>query len=109
MVNKSLDIAEETGVHVYDSMLISILSYSWLGIGDFIQLPPILAKLKATLTTYAVWDQAQYHWLVAWYAIQAGNLIEAQDQIETAVELVDILRKPFHYRFMQYFTIPGLP
>lgn len=95
MVKKSLDITEETGVHVYDSTIISIFSYSWLGIGNHIQMPPILAKLKATLTTYAVWDLAQYHWLIAWYAIQADNLVEAQGQIETAVKLVKLCGSPF--------------
>jgi LuxR family transcriptional regulator, maltose regulon positive regulatory protein len=95
MVNESLDIAKKTGIHIFDFMIISSSAFSWLGIGDLIQVPPILGKLKAALTSYAVWDHAQYHWLVAWHAIQADNVVEAQDQIETAVKLVNICGNHF--------------
>ncbi len=95
MVNESLDIAEKSGVHVFDFMTISSSAFSWLGMGDLIKVPPILGKLKAALTSYAVWDHAQYHWLVAWHAIQADNLVEAQEQIETAVKLINICGNHF--------------
>ena len=99
VVEKSADQAEETGIHVFDFMALAYNVYCAVGVGELNQVPSLLERLKKALAPYAVWDRGQYHYLFAWYALQAGDLIEAQNQLETAVSLVESCGNPFTLAF----------
>jgi ATP/maltotriose-dependent transcriptional regulator MalT len=94
MVNKSLSIARDTGIHIFDFMILTSSAYSWLGRGELENIPEYLHKMKATLTPYAVWDQAQYHCIVAWHSMQTGNLVEALQSSATAVDQAQFCGSP---------------
>lgn len=89
LVENSMMQAEKTGIHVFDFMVLAYTVYCPLGVGDLAPVPHSLAKLKSALTPYAVWDHGQYHYLVAWYTLQTGDLVEAQHQLDAAVSLVE--------------------
>ena len=90
MITQALGIAEETGIHLIDFMIITFSSWSLLGTGNLERVPPVLVRLKAALDPNATWDHAQYQSLVAWHAMQVGNLIEAQGHIEISINLTEL-------------------
>lgn len=98
-VKRSADQAEETGIHVFDFMALAYNVYCAVGVGELNQVPSLLERLKTALAPYAVWDHGQYHYLYAWYALQAGDLIAAQNQLETAVSLVESCGNPVTLAF----------
>ena len=92
---ETLTLANATGIHVYDFIMYAYISYSLLGTGDVDRMQAILAKMKETLMPFAVWDQGHYHFLAAWYQIQAGLIMQADSDMTTAVKLVESCGNPF--------------
>ena len=86
---QALNQAEETGIHVFDFMVLGYRLYSWLGTGNLAEFPSFLTRLRAALTPYAIWDHAQYHYHVAWYALLTGDLSKARNEIDNAINLAE--------------------
>lgn len=89
LVNKTLAIAEETGVHVFDFALLANWCCIPLGTGQFEQMPIFLDKMRAALSPFGKLDHAQYHCLSAWYLLQVGQPMQAKGEAEIGIDLVD--------------------
>ena len=87
LVRESLDLAEKTGIHVFDFLIVSFSVYSALGQGELQTVQPLLTKLEGALSNYAIWDKGQYHYLLAWYAMQDGDLQNAEEHLKIALSL----------------------
>lgn len=92
---ETLALADTTGIHVYDFMMYAYISYTMLGTGALDQVQATLDKMKETLMPFAVWDQGHYHFLQAWYQMQAGNLMQAKSEMMTAAKMIDSCENPF--------------
>lgn len=92
---KTLAMAEETGIHVYDFMMFAYSAYTILGTGELSQVSSVLAKMEGTLVPFAIWDHGHYHFLQAWYAMLCGNLVEAKSEMTQASILVEACGNPF--------------
>jgi len=89
MVNKALALGEETGVHVFDFLLLANWCCILLGTGQVDQMPVFLDKMRAALSPFSKLDQGQYHCLSAWYLLQAGQTTQAKREVEIATDFVD--------------------
>ena len=65
-----------------------------LSTGELSQVEPILVKMQKTLMPFAVWDQGQYHFLCAWYEMQAGDLAQAKKDMATTSMLLKSCGNP---------------
>ena len=89
LVNNTLVLAEETGVHVFDFLLLANWCCILLGTGQLEQMPVFLDRMRAALSPFGKLDHGQYHCLSAWYLLQAGQLMLAKGDIEIATDLID--------------------
>lgn len=89
MVDKALTLAEETGVHVFDFLLLANWCCILLGTGKIEQMPVFLCRMRSALSPFGKLDQGQYHCLAAWYWLQAEQPLQARGEVETAMELID--------------------
>ena len=87
LVQESLELAEKTGIHVFDFLIASFSAYSGLGRGELDTVQPLLTKIEGALAGYAIWDKAQYHYLQAWYTMQEGDLPQAEEHLKRATSL----------------------
>ncbi|WP_167496324.1 hypothetical protein [Desulfopila sp. IMCC35006] len=92
---ETLALADSTGIHVYDFMMYAYISYTMLGTGELGPIQATLDKMKETLMPFAVWDQGHYHFLQAWYQMQAGNLLQAKSEMTTAAKMIEGCENPF--------------
>ncbi len=92
---ETLALAETTGIHVYDFMMYAYISYTMLGTGELDPMQTTLDKMKETMMPFAVWDQGHYHFLQAWYQMQAGNLLQAKSEMTTAAKMIESCENPF--------------
>jgi DNA-binding SARP family transcriptional activator len=92
---ETLALAETAGIHVFDFVILSHCTYSGLGTNNLGEIPSLLKKLKATLVPYAVFDHGMYHYQVSWYALQTGDLVKAENEMETAFRQIESCGNPF--------------
>jgi len=92
---ETLELAEATGIHLFDFFIISHCTYSGLGTGNLGEIPSLLKKMKATLSPYAIFDHGMYHYQASWYALQTGDLAKTQNELETAIRQVESCGNPF--------------
>lgn len=89
LVNNTLVLAEETGVHVFDFLLLANWCCILLGTGQLEQMPVFLERMRAALSPFGKLDHGQYHCLSAWYLLQVGQLMQAKGEAEIGTDLVD--------------------
>ncbi len=87
LVQESLELADKTGIHVFDFLIVSFSVYSGLGQGELDTVQPLLAKLEGSLSSYAIWDKGQFHYLKAWSAMLEGDLPQAEEHLKYAISL----------------------
>lgn len=92
---ETLDLAETTGIHLFDFVIVSHCTYSGLGTNNLQEIPSLLKKMAATLMPYAVFDHGMYHYQVSWYALQTGDLVKAENEMDTAVRQLESSGNPF--------------
>lgn len=92
---ETLVMAEQTGIHIYDFLLLVYSIYPGLGTGDVTQVRPVLKKMKEALIPYAIWDNGLYHFFVAWCAILTGDHSVAGKELQTADKLLEICGNPY--------------
>jgi LuxR family transcriptional regulator, maltose regulon positive regulatory protein len=93
--SQSLKISDETGIHVYDFMILAYRAYSLLSTGEVSQVQPTLATMQKALMPFAAWDQAQYHFLFTWYGMLVGDLAQAKKDMATTSRLLESCGNPF--------------
>jgi hypothetical protein len=51
--------------------------------------------MQGSMMPFAIWEQAHYHFLQAWYALQCGKLLTARSETATASLLLETCGNPF--------------
>ena len=88
-VSEALELAQKTGVHVWDHMLFALGVYASLVQGDFAKAEGFLKSLRATLTPSRRHGYSQYHYLEAWHAFLRGKKAQAETYAETALKTAE--------------------
>jgi LuxR family transcriptional regulator, maltose regulon positive regulatory protein len=94
-VADTLEIAEQTGIHSYDLMVISFGVYTGLTTGDLPLAELYLEKLEPLLAPHALWDHAQYHFLKAWLCLEKSNLAEAHNLLLRSADFINSCGNPY--------------
>jgi LuxR family transcriptional regulator, maltose regulon positive regulatory protein len=89
LVTRALRIAQETGIHVFDFLILANYCCILLGTGQFEQIPVFFDKMRAALSPLGKLDQGEFHCLTAWYLMQIGQPTQAKTEVEIAVGIVE--------------------
>lgn len=92
---ESLALADKTGIHMYDVMVLAQSACAMLAAGELGEIEAPLKRMQENLMPFAVWDQGNYHFLQAWYAMQCGNLLTARNDTAIASMLLESCGNPF--------------
>jgi hypothetical protein len=95
MVAGTLEIAEQTGIHSYDLMVISFGVYTGLTTGDLPLAQLYLEKIEPLLAPHALWDHAQYHFLKAWFCLEKADLAEARNLLLKSADFINSCGNPY--------------
>ncbi len=95
LVQYTLDIAKSNGIHIYDHMLIAFVVYTSLSTGDLPMARSYLKKLELLLAPHALWDHAQYHFLLAWHHIENEDTISAWKDLCKARDFIETCGNPY--------------
>ncbi|MGA1796146.1 MAG: BTAD domain-containing putative transcriptional regulator [bacterium] len=94
-VETGLDIANKSGVHIFDCAILEFGAYSALSAGDYPRARSYLERTAAVLNKNMLYDVSQYHFLMAWEALLRGRLAPATEHAEKAVTTADWIGEPF--------------
>ncbi len=92
---ESLALADKTGIHIHDVMVLAESACALLAAGELGEIEVTLKRMQENLMPFAVWDQGNYHFLQAWYAMQCGNLLTARKETAIASMLLESCGNPF--------------
>jgi len=95
IVKETITIAKESGIHIYDSILLTNGVYSGLLVGDLDTANRFLQRVKKSLLPQALFDVGQYHFARAWYKAEKGLFLEAASECEIAHGLAQKSGHPF--------------
>ncbi len=76
-VQKGLDYAKETGVHIWDFMLIEHGACAAISIDDQALTQKFLQELSHRLEQARPLDVGFYHWCIAWESLRTGDIAAA--------------------------------
>jgi DNA-binding SARP family transcriptional activator len=82
-----LKIANNSGVHLWDSWLLGYGAAGAMNHGDNITAVRLLDKMSTYLTEMKSWEKSGYHFLKAREALLQGNLDEAATQAKISLKL----------------------
>ena len=88
-LNDAIKIADETGVHIWDHMLMALGVYSANLQGDAATAEKFLKKMKPFLSNSRLHLNCQYHALTAWCAVLRGDNFYAVINAEIALKLAE--------------------
>ena len=94
-VTEGLELAEATGVHLWDRHLMEHGAAAAMSAGDYGTARKLLAKIATGLDRARRYDVAYYHFLAAWLALLDKDLPRAIKHQETCWDLVLLLCWPF--------------
>lgn len=92
---QTLALADTTGIHIHDVMVLAQSACAMLAAGELGAVEATLKRMQESLMPFAVWDQGNYHFLQAWYAIQCGKLLTARIETAKASMLLERCDNPF--------------
>jgi len=92
---KALTLADKTGIHIHDVMVLTQSAYAMLATGELDRIETTLNRMQGSVMPFAIWEQAHYHFLQAWYALQCGKLLTARSETATASMLLETCGNPF--------------
>ena len=93
---EALQHARETGIHIYDSLVLSYLAHSTLLLGRFDQSAISLKKMSNLLMPEAKWEWAHFYFISAWAAILKEDMTEAAVMADKALDLLESCSLPFN-------------
>jgi DNA-binding SARP family transcriptional activator len=97
---KALQCAEETGIHIYDSLVISGSVYGILLLGRVEEADEYLQKLSDHIPPDARWDWTNYYALSTWAAILSDDIHKAKVLADSNLELLDLCGTPYNLAYM---------
>ncbi|GAB6193527.1 hypothetical protein JCM39068_32780 [Desulfocastanea catecholica] len=92
---ETLALADKTGIHIHDAMVLTQSACAMLATGELGAVEATLKKMQERLMPFAVWDQGNYHFLRAWYAMQCGRPLTARNETAIASMLLESCDNPF--------------
>ncbi|MEW6684201.1 MAG: BTAD domain-containing putative transcriptional regulator [Nitrospirota bacterium] len=94
-VNRTLELAEESGAHLFDGWTLAQGVYGSLCMGDVKRGAEYLDRVRAALRSGNNLEASHYHHLASWHAILVGNLQEALQRAKQATEIACQVGGPF--------------
>jgi two-component SAPR family response regulator len=94
-VNKGLEVAEKTGIHIIDNWLMAQEVYARLTLDDPELAKTALDKMKPDHNTHRFLDISHHHHLYSVYYLQAGNYDFALQHSKEALRLSELSGTPF--------------
>ncbi len=88
-IEQTLDLAEETGIHVYDFSVLAYGAYIGLLIGDSRLVEQYVNRLECLLSPRSVWDSGQYHYILAAAALLTKDFTKSQFHLNEARKIAD--------------------
>lgn len=92
---ETLALADKTGIHIHDVMVLVQSACAMLAAGELGAVEATLKRMQESLMPFAVWDRGNYHFLRAWYAMQCGKLLTARNEAAIASMLLESCDNPF--------------
>ncbi|MBI5969983.1 MAG: hypothetical protein HY884_02380 [Deltaproteobacteria bacterium] len=97
-VEEALKIAEDTGIHIFDSVLWGTDIYNAHSTGDLTRAERLLDKMSTLTKSPRLFDRIYYHHMASMVSVLKGDLPKAVEHGKTCVALSEKLGAPFlHY------------
>jgi hypothetical protein len=109
-IEKGLESAEATGVHMWDLLLFGQAAASALSAQDSGTAHEYLEKIKKRFGRASKHEQSHYHYLSAWAAVLTGEMTQATSHARKACDLKIQVGNPFGIgsnRLALAETLPG--
>lgn len=87
MAERGLKLAEGSGVHVWDFMLLAQAAWGHLTAGDLAGADKLLARMSAVLDPARLLDACHYHYLLFTTAMHRSDAAAMHEHAETALQL----------------------
>lgn len=94
-VSEGLALAEETGVHVLDYMLMGQGALCSLKAGDCATARKYLGKMSSSLPVAKPWEACFYHYAAAWEALLRGEMAQAASHSSLSLNLCEDVGNPW--------------
>jgi LuxR family maltose regulon positive regulatory protein len=95
VVQEGLGLAETTGVHVMDYMLMGQGALCSLKSGDFAAAKGYIGTMASTLLQSKPWEASFYHYAAAWDALLRGDLARADHHSDQGLTLCREVGNPW--------------
>ncbi len=89
LVDQTLALAQETGIHLWDSLLLCQAVITALSLGDMARARAYLDPLKTQMTQARALDRAMYYYVAGWYHYVQGQLSAAHQAVQTALAMTE--------------------
>lgn len=87
MAERGLELAERSGVHVWDFMLLAQAGWGYLTEGNLAAAETLLSRMSTVLDPARLLDACHYHYLVFTKAMHRGDVAAMHEHAETALQL----------------------
>ena len=83
-----LQLAEESGIHLWDNLIVGVAVHAALQKGDIKVAQEYLAKMERLRDENKPWDLSYYYLLMAWYSLISDQPRQALEHMNKALKLV---------------------
>jgi DNA-binding SARP family transcriptional activator len=95
VVSYGLELANATGIHVMDYLLMGHGALSSLKSGDFATVKIYLRRMASSLNSEKAWGASFYHYVAAWQALYSKNMAQASFHSEQCLKLSEDVGNPW--------------
>jgi len=95
VVAKGLKIAENTGIHLFDNLLLSHSVYGALSSGDLPAAAGFLGQMKSMLGFVRKFDAGHYHYVAGWESFLRDDFAGALEHEQIALSVSENVGIPF--------------
>ncbi len=98
-VERGIDIANQSGIHLWDFMLLAQASFGTMTAGDVGAASVYLRRMEFIFKTNRLLDLSHYHYHLAWEALCGRDVSRALGHVKTSVSLAERSGVPFILAF----------
>lgn len=95
VVSYGLELANASGVHVMDYLLMGHGALSSMKTGDLVTAKKYLRSMASSLSSEKAWGASFYHYVAAWEALYCKNLTQAALHSEQCLKLCEDTGNPW--------------
>jgi LuxR family maltose regulon positive regulatory protein len=95
IVYQSLELANSTGIHMMDFMLMGHAALCSIKKGNFVTVRRYLKEIGTSLNSLKVWEASFYHYIEGWDALYSKNLAKASLHSEQCLKLCESMGNPW--------------